>query len=55
MKNQNEELYQKALEIVKRAMKLNPTIPDEAKQDLINEEIENLIQESEALAISLQD
>ena len=41
---QNDMLADKAIETVDEAMKKNPTIPEEARQQLFNEEYQRLME-----------
>lgn len=50
-----EAIYDEASQIVDEAMENNPTIPEEAREDLIKEEMENIINRLEAQAEALKD
>lgn len=50
-----EAIYEEATMIVDEAMENNPTIPEEAREDLIREEVENINNRLEAQAEALRD
>ena len=50
-----EAIYDEAQQRVAKAMEANPTIPEEAREDLIKEEMEDITNHLEAQAEALKD
>lgn len=50
-----EAIYEEAEAIVDEAMELNETIPEKARKQLIEEEVENIMARLEAQAEALRD